>query len=343
MTRAGRAGAAATVLLAVAAGWGVFQAGVVAVREPLGPGDYIGIWGLKARALSRSGDLTALFRVDPAGAFSHPEYPPLWPALLALTSRIVTGRYDDLAAGLLWPLLALAAALLAARATAGPPWAKAAAAAALALLPYWCLYPGYAEALLAVLLLGAVVELQRVDRSRLAPVRLALFLVLSCWTKQEGAVAAAVFAAGLFLAGRRREGLLAALACLLFGLGPWLLFLAMKGPGTARADYALSAFSPGKLATAVEALVRLGLLPNLGWLLGGAVLLAVAPKVRRRRKGVLLGTAAFGGLLLAAFAFSKLDPVWLVQWTWDRLAFVLVALLVPVLAESVAEPFGEAG
>jgi hypothetical protein len=140
VTRAGRAGAAATVLLVMAAGWGVFLAGIVALRQPLGSGDYVAIWGLKARALSRSGDLTALFRVDPAGAFSHPEYPPLWPALLALTSRVLAGRYDDLAAGLLWPLLALAAALLAARATEGPSWAKAAAAAALALLPYWRLY-----------------------------------------------------------------------------------------------------------------------------------------------------------------------------------------------------------
>jgi hypothetical protein len=343
VTRAGRAGAAATVLLVISAGWGVLLAGIVAVRQPLATGDYVAIWGLKARALSRSGELTALFRVDPAGAFSHPEYPPLWPALLALTSRAQTGRYDDLAAGVLWPLLALAAALLAARATTGPPWAKAAAAAVVALLPYWRLYPGYAEALLAVLLLGAAGELQRLDRSRLAPVRLALFLVLACWTKQEGAVAAAIFVAGLLLAGRRREGLLAALASLVFGITPWLFFLAMKGPGVARADYLLSSFSLGTLASAAMAFVSLALLPNLGWILGGAVLLAAAPGVRRRHKGVLLGAAAFGALLLAAFAFTKLDPVWLVRWAWDRIAFLVVALLVPVLAESVAEPFGEAG
>jgi hypothetical protein len=110
----------------------------------------------------------------------------------------------------------------------------------------------------------------------------------------------------------------------------------------ARADYALSAFSLKKLATAAEALARFGLLPNIGWLLGGAFVIAAAPQTRRRRRGILLGAAAFGGLLLAATAFTRLDPVWLVRWTWDRLAFLLVALVIPVLAESVAEPFGEA-
>ncbi|MGE5345487.1 MAG: hypothetical protein ACM3JH_05985, partial [Acidithiobacillales bacterium] len=216
MTRTAKAKAAVTTLLALAAAWGVFLAGVVGVRQPLGPGDYVAIWGLKARALSRTADLAALFRVDPAGAFSHPEYPPLWPALLALESRMVAGRYDDLAAGLLWPLLALAAALLAARATEGPPWTKAGAAAAVALLPYWRAWPGYAEGLLAVFLVGAIGESSRLTRSRAAPVRLALFLVLACWTKQEGTIAAALFVTGLILAGRRREGVLAAVSCLIF-------------------------------------------------------------------------------------------------------------------------------
>ena len=339
----GRARAAATVVVALVAAWGVFLAGVVAVRRPLGPGDYVGIWGLKARALSRTGDPAALFRVDPTGAFSHPEYPPLWPALLALESRIVSGRYDDLAAGTLWPLLALAAALLAARATAGPAWAKGAAAAAVALLPYWRVYLGYAEALLAVLLLAALGEVPRLAISRAAPIRLALFLVLACWTKQEGAIAAAIFVAGLLFAGRRREGLLAGLASLLLGLAPWLLFLVARGPGLSRADYAFSEFSFGKLAAAGRALLVFGFFPNLGWLLGGAVLVSLAPAAFRSRRGVLLGVAAFGALLFLGLGFTKLDPVWLVRWSWDRLAFLLVALLLPLLAECVAEQFGETG
>ncbi|MFI5182405.1 MAG: hypothetical protein ACHQPI_13550 [Thermoanaerobaculia bacterium] len=339
MTGGGRAAAAATVILGLATAWGVFLASVPAIREPLGRGDYVAVWGLKARALSRTGEVASLFRVDPEGAFSHPEYPPLWPASLALASGAVAGRYDDLAAGTLWPLLVLSAALLAGRAVHGPPWARVGAAAAVALLPYWRTYVGYAEGLLAVLLLAAVGELDRLERSRAAPLRLTLVLVLACWTKQEGAVAALVISAGLLLAGRRRMGLVAGLASLLLGIAPWLLALSLRGPGLLRADYALRSASPAKLVTASGALLSLAILPNLFWLLGAAALLALAPGVRVRRRGVLLGAAASTALLFGATALTKLDPAWLVRWSWDRLAFLLVAALLPLLAEAAAEPF----
>ena len=94
--------AAAALLL----GLGVLTAAVVAMREPFALNDYAAIWGLKARALSRSLSLESLFRVDPEGAFSHPEYPPLWPLLLAAAAGAVR-RYDDLAVTPLWPALTL--------------------------------------------------------------------------------------------------------------------------------------------------------------------------------------------------------------------------------------------
>ena len=75
---------AAAALLLV---FGVSTAAVVAMREPFALNDYTAIWGLKARALYRSGSVAALFRVDPDGAFSHPEYPPLWPLLLTVATR----------------------------------------------------------------------------------------------------------------------------------------------------------------------------------------------------------------------------------------------------------------
>jgi hypothetical protein len=340
VTERTRAGALAAVLFGLAASWGVFLAGVTALREPLGRGDYVAIWGVKARALSRTGDVASLFRLDPEGAVSHPEYPPLWPALLALASGAVAGRYDDLAAGTLWPLLALSAALLAARAVRGPAWARAGAAAFIALLPYWRIYPGYAEGLLAVLLLASVGELDRLDETPAATFRLAALLTLACWTKQEGAVAAIAVSAGLLLAGRRKAGLVTGLSSVAFGILPWLLVLVLRGPGISRADYVLWRASLGKLATASEALLSLALLPNLAWLLGAGALLALAPDVRARRRGLLLGGVAVAVLLLGATGWTRLDPAWLVRWSWDRLAFLLVATLVPVFAEAASEPFG---
>ena len=66
---------------------GFASATLLAVRQPLSLGDYLAVWGLKARALHATGDLASAFRVDPTGEFSHPEYPLLWPALLAGTAR----------------------------------------------------------------------------------------------------------------------------------------------------------------------------------------------------------------------------------------------------------------
>jgi len=320
----------------------VLSAALVAVRQPFGPGDYVAVWGLKARALERTGDVAALFRVDPAGVSSHPEYPPLWPALLAAFSHLFGGRYDDLIVTLLWPLLVLAAALLAARATSAPPWGRALAAVTVALLPYWRVDLGYAEGLLAVLLLAALGEVPRLSSSRFAPLRLALFLTLAAWTKQEGAVAAAVFVAALAAAGKRREAGRTLAAVVLLGVLPWFLVLGRLGPGLARADFDPLGFSFSKLAAAGGALGREALLPELPWLAGAALLLALAPETRRRRRGTLLAVLAYALLLFASFGFTTRDPAWLVTWSWDRLAFVMAAVLLPVLVEAVAEPFGDA-
>ena len=331
-----RAVAAALWILAMAA---VLSVALVAVRQPFGPGDYVAIWGLKARALERTGDVAAIFRVDPAGTFSHPEYPPLWPALLASFSRLFAGRYDDLVVTLLWPLLALTAALLAARATSAPPWGRALAAAAVALLPYWKTDLGYAEGLLAVFLLAALGEVPRLSSSRFAPARLCVFLALAAWTKQEGAVAAVVFAAALAAAGKRRDAVRALAAVVLLGIMPWLLVLGNAGPGLSRADFDPLHFSLAKLGAAGGALLREALLPGLPWLAGTAILLALARETRTRRQGALLGVLAYAVLLFVSFAFTTRDPAWLVVWSWDRLLFVMVAVLVPILAEAVAESF----
>ena len=171
---------------------------------------------------------------------------------------------------LLWPLLALAAALLAARATAAPPWGRALAAATVALLPYWKIDLGYAEGLLAVLLLAALGEVPRLGSSRFAPFRLALFLTLAAWTKQEGAVAARrsggsprSVPAG---ASRRSRGRLD-------GASRHPAVAARRGPlrsGARLPVFALSSFSLSSLATAGRTLFHDAILPQAPWLARGS-------------------------------------------------------------------------
>ncbi|MEO6325625.1 MAG: hypothetical protein ABIT01_12670 [Thermoanaerobaculia bacterium] len=327
---------ARTLLFGALVALGLLGVAVVAVRQPAGAGDYLAIWGLKARALSRSGTLSSLFRVDPAGLAAHPEYPPLWPATLAVFSSLA-GPYDDLIVTLLWPLLALAASLLAMRATRAAAPEKILAGAALALLPYFRtpVYVGYAEALLVVLLLGALSEVDRNTPG--APFRLALFLALACLTKNEGLVASAVFIAVLVGARRFRTAGIAAALVLLVGILPWALYRrALLGP-LALADFSVASFRPDKLVLAARAITAEAIVPSSLWLIGAAVLLLLAPATCRRRAAVLIGMLLYVGTLFLSFAFSSLDLAWHVRWSWDRLALVPIALIIPVLVEAAVE------
>ncbi len=333
--------AASRLVLAAAAlllGIGVLTAAVVAMREPFALNDYTAIWGLKARALTRSFSLDALFRVDPDGTFSHPEYPPLWPLLLAAASG-ARRRYDDLVVTPLWPALTVSASLLAMRAArsmrVAAPFALL-AGATVSLLPYWRRYPGYAEGLLLVFVLGALAELGRLDEERGAAVRIAIFLTLAAWTKPEGLVAALAAAAVLVFARRTRAALLVALSAVSFAAVPWALVVSRLAPMRPPTDFALSSFSVASLAGALGALASEAA-PHAGWVAAGALLLALAPATRRARRPVLAWCGLYASALVGSFAFTRLSPPWHVHWSWDRLALIPVAVLLPVLAEALAE------
>ncbi len=314
---------------------GVLSAALFSMREPLAANDYTAIWGLKAKALFRSGSLESFFRVDPDGTFSHPEYPPLWPIALSLASA-PAHRWDDLAVTPLWPALVLLASVLAVRsARAAGPWALF-AGAAVSLLPYWRRYPGYAEGLLVVFVLGALAQMPRFDEEPGAGVRVSIFLTLAAWTKPEGLVAALAAAAVLLFARRARAALLVALSAVLLAAAPWALVVSRLAPKRPPTAFALSSFSVASLAGALGALAREAA-PHAGWAAAAALLLALAPSTRRARRPVLAWCGLYPAALAFSFAFTRLSPAWHVRWSWDRLAFIPVAVLLPVLAEALAE------
>jgi hypothetical protein len=327
-------GAAALLLLVL----GVFTAGVFAMREPFALNDYTAIWGLKARALHRSGSLTSLFRVDPAGTFSHPEYPPLWPLLLTVATRARL-PYDDLVATPMWVFLVVGASLLAIRAArsfgVSTPFALL-AGAAVSLLPYWRTYPGYAEGLLLVFVLAAAGEAGRAGIDPAATARLSIFLTLAAWTKPEGLVAALTAAAVLALARRFRAALLVCLSALLFAALPWALVVRRLAPQPLPTAFSVSAFSFEKGLAALSTLASEAA-PAAGFALAAAGLLALAPATLRRRRALLAWAALYSAVLLGSFAFSRFDPAWHVRWSWDRLLVVPLAAVIPALAEALAE------
>lgn len=325
----------AALLLAL----GFASATFLAVRQPLSLGDYLAVWGLKARAIHASGDLSAVFRVDPTGEFSHPEYPPLWPLVLAGTAKLL-GRYDELLLTLLRPLLlAAAAALTFVRTRAPLPW-RLFAAAALTLLPYFqtAAYTGYAEALLLVFVLAALFLIESPAPTPFTAGAAGVLLALASLTKQEGVLVLLVVAGLLAAARRSRDAAIVGGLGLGLGVLPWSLYRAAHGV-SGLADFGLDAFRPGQPFRALTALGEIALLPALPWILGSALLFALAPGARRDRRPLVLGAGAFSSIILSSFAFARPDVAWLVAWTWDRLALLPVAVLLPALLEAAAEPF----
>ncbi len=329
-------------MLGLALGAGLFLTTLGSLRIPWSGGDFVSNWGLKSRALYRTGDLASMVRVDPTNNFVRPNYPPLWPILLAAASR-VAGGWDSVRLTPLWPALSLLACLLAMRATRGETPARLLAGAGVALLPYYrsALYRGYAEALLLVFVLAALGERDRLGDSAAARTRFVLFIALAVATKQEGLVIAAVC---VLLCAAARDFRLASLVALGAALVtiPWAIFVRAHAEPAWRADFMVGAFGISKLWRAAGFLLREAVVPNAGWILGAAILVALAPATRRHRRAELLGVAIYLSVLLVSMAFTTSDPVWHLRWSWDRLALVGVAVLIPVLAECTAEPFATA-
>lgn len=315
---------------------GVASCALVALGRSDWGNDYVGIWGLKAQAIERSGRLDAVFAVDRPGDFSHPEYPLLWPVVLAVL-RGLAGDGRDLVAPLLFPILCGIASLLAFRATRAGLAARALAAATVALLPFYRVahLSGYAEGLLVVWLLAAVGEIDALERSAWSRVRLAAFLSAAAATKQEGLLAAAAAIGVLLVAGRLRAGVTAAAGVGLLSVAPWQVLRALH-PSPHR-DFALGALDPGNLAVALGVVFTEGVLPNAALFLCAAGVLAAAPAVVRRRAGVLLAVGLFVAAILAGFLFTLHPPRYHVAYSFARWGFVATACLVPLVAEAVDE------
>ncbi|MGE5234918.1 MAG: hypothetical protein ACM3O7_01065 [Acidobacteriota bacterium] len=214
----------------VAAGAALSHAVVIAALPAFG-WDFRYIWGLKARVTAATGGHVAAWLAWPGHAFAHPDYPPLWPDLIA---GAVTLGADAARSASLWQgVLALALAAACWYAAAGaPPRRRALAAIAGAWSPVIFLpcYSGYAEPLLALavaITFGGLVRLAEGQEGALLVT--AAGLATMSLTKNEGLVLAlaALVGASLTLPRRWSRWLAIALVPALL----WWVFLLVHGIG----------------------------------------------------------------------------------------------------------------
>lgn len=341
----------AVVLLATAAV--VWLALLAAASRDRLAWDGWAIWTFKARVLFDEGTLPPAV-LDPAGAyaFAHPEYPlgvPIldwWiyrhagqvrPALLSMLGALWFGLLPVL----MW------------RATRSYAGERLAALGAFGVTTFWPIsfyaIGGYADVLITVATLGAVIELERMaaDPDRRSAVRLAWFLALAAVAKNEGLVLAligsAVGAWLLWRGGARRVGTFAALGLPFAAAAPWLWtvwrlrlephHLAGARPGVLEAL--------ARVPDVLRSLVELGLTRSwipLPWLLLLGVLLA-ARRTRATSRASWLFLGGYALAFLTVYVVTPLDPDWLIGSTLDR----LVGMVVPAAVLLTVREVGSLG
>jgi hypothetical protein len=321
-------------LLGVVVVLGVVLYAVRALTEPMWSNDYLAIWGLKGKTIHAAGGVPSRLFEDPSIGFSHPEYPLGLPFLYAGVA-FLTGRFDDHAMALLFPLFQVATLFAlfgwlrrhgATRFTAA--WACAILACFEPL--YSAFTTGLAEVPLSLGLLffgTALADALDGDPGGLRRVALASALITA--TKNEGLFfAAAGCAIALLFGGPRRwKAAFAALPTALLVHGLHLLW---RGQLPLR-DFDFAAFSLERAAAALLAAARL---PGpAGWAEIALVALLVILGRRLGEGEWILGLAACGlGAYLLLPIFAVRGPEWLVATALPR----TVAGLAPLAAAAVA-------
>lgn len=314
-------------------------------RLPLTGWDGRSIWLFHAKQLSWNGFIPRADLVNPSFAFSHPEYPLLWPAWLSLAGG--GPPLDERAASGSIPLL-FGALVLLAWALLVPlvgRWPAAALALVMVLGLHRNAFLGYADAILALLLLVQVLGLSRPSTVRVG----VLALAASSLLKGEGLVLGVV-ALSTSIAGhphlRGRRGLLAGAAALPGIVHVlWARGLHLTGDFPRLAWDQLAEAGPRLATIAAAATDALGSQALLGE--GAALALIGLVGVRlsglghrpwgwtARAFGVTALTALlFAAMVCAVLLLSPRDLAWHAGRSVDRLLVhpALLVLLLPFLA-----------
>ena len=310
-----------------------------ALTEPMWANDFLAIWGFKGKTIFALGAVPSRLFESPALGFSHPEYPLGLPFLYAGAS-FLTGRWDDHALALLFPLFQIAtlAVLAGWLRRRGASLTVTLLASAL-VASFEPLYSGFLTGMAEVplsfgLILFGTALADALDGEQAGALRrLAFASALVAATKNEGLFFAAAGCVSALLLGARRRWRVA-LAALPTALVIHGLHLAWRGQLPLR-DFDLTTFSLARVGEALAAAARVAGPP--GWLSLGLVAALIALGSRRSDGDRLLLLAACG---LAAYlilpAFAVRGPAWLVEATLLR----TTAGLVPLLAAAVAVRFG---
>jgi hypothetical protein len=288
--------------------------------------DFRYIWGLKARVFAAAGGYDWAWLAWPGHGFAHPDYPPLWPDLLA--APVLSGGDVRIAAALWQGLLALALAAAcwwAARDAAPPLRTLAAAVGAWSPVIFAPHYSGNAEPMLAfaaVVALASLRDLARNEPGSVLP--LTASVAALALTKNEGVALAVGVVAGAIVTARGRGLITAA------GLIPGFVWRAATGlHGIFGEPLNLAPAALAHRFTALATSLADTLHAPAFALLAAVWILALAGLMAREARCVLIALAVWFVATIAMYTAGGHNLHWWLATSLDR---VLAAPLPGVLA-----------
>jgi hypothetical protein len=332
-------------ILWVVVGVGVLLA-VLAVARPVPGWDGWAIWSLKAKSLAVTGDFLGPVFTATEYAYSHPDYPPLLPALQASLYQLAGARDAG------WPLQVQLVWLWGCGGAGLVGLLRHRGTVPLLLGASWLLAPhvvrqaisGYADVPMAMLLITGAALLADGRVVRWAPA--ALLLAGAGLMKNEGLVLALAVAGGAaLLHPDRRSAALAAAGVTIGAFAPWAAFVVVQGlPNDVVVGLAGAAPGPlealGRIPPALGAVVG-----ELLWVPRWGVLSVVCPLVlawsRPRERGLVAAALAGLVLFIGVYAVTPRDFDWHVAGSVDRVVTAPLGLLALAAATS-ARSAGEA-
>jgi hypothetical protein len=310
--------------------------GIRLAVDPAYGWDFRYVWGLKARVFAAAGGYDWGWLAWPGHAdFAHPDYPPLWPDLLAAPALL--GADVRVAAALWQGLLALALAAAcwwAARAAAPALRTLAAVSGAWSMVIFEPRHTGYAEPMLAfaaVVALASLRDLARKEPGCLLPLTGAVAAL--ALTKNEGMALAVGVVAGAVVTVRGR-GLVAAL-----GLIPGAIWRVVAGchgitgEPLGLAPVALAHRLAALPASFAETLhTPTVLIPAAVWLLALAGLRA------RDARGVPVALAVWFLAAIAVYTAGESDLHWWLATSLDRVLAVPLPGVLAIVVVGLGAP-----
>jgi hypothetical protein len=299
-----------------------------ATMAPLWEFDFIGDWGLKARAFFTARGIDWNFLEHPFHHDIHPDYPPLLPLAFDLLA-VMRGAWNDQASGLISVAFAIALLLVVHRVAREETESPIAAAfITAAMVPLACTpWIGLAEGPLVAYVTTAVLLLRW---GRVTPA--AVLLGLAASTKNEGLtfIVAVVIALAVTKRARKIPRLWPAVAIPL----PWMLLRFAHHLSTDITEGNVASRVVQHLGDPLPLLTALARYPvgkPLFWIGVAVALIVLRHELFARERLALLVIAIQFAFYIGAYLASPHDLDWHLKWSWERLVSHLTPLLAFVL------------